>query len=82
MACHAMYDSMHSASSMLQYAGLLLVTKDMQSILGAIIGMASSPTWEELKKSSVNAIVFDKLISKQPSCPCSNSSDIGSHNAT
>ncbi|KAJ9530524.1 hypothetical protein QJQ45_012541 [Haematococcus lacustris] len=44
-----------------RFAGLLLMANDMQVIMGAIVGMTTSVSWEQLRSSSVNATVFDRL---------------------
>ncbi|KAL6763798.1 hypothetical protein V8C86DRAFT_2431729 [Haematococcus lacustris] len=51
------------ANNPTRFAGLLLMAQDMQVVMGAILGMTSSVTWEEVRSSSVNASVFDKLTS-------------------
>ncbi|GFH17376.1 uncharacterized protein HaLaN_14002, partial [Haematococcus lacustris] len=49
------------ANNPTRFAGLLLMAKDMQVIMGAIVGMTTSVSWEQLRSSSVNATVFDRL---------------------
>ncbi|KAJ9511011.1 hypothetical protein QJQ45_002810 [Haematococcus lacustris] len=44
-----------------RFAGLLLLAKDVIKITGPIMGMVHGAKWRQLRKSSVNADVFEKL---------------------
>ncbi|KAL6754919.1 hypothetical protein V8C86DRAFT_275304 [Haematococcus lacustris] len=44
-----------------RFAGLLLLAKDVIKITGPIMGMVHGAKWRQLRKSSVNANVFEKL---------------------
>ncbi|KAJ9512348.1 hypothetical protein QJQ45_012875 [Haematococcus lacustris] len=44
-----------------RFAGLLLLEKDVIKITGPIMGMVHGAKWRQLRKSSVNANVFEKL---------------------
>ncbi|KAL6744966.1 hypothetical protein V8C86DRAFT_3036054, partial [Haematococcus lacustris] len=52
-----------------RFAGLLLLAKDVIKITGPIMGMVHGAKWRQLRKSSVNANVFEKLTSEQSMVP-------------